>query len=321
MNKRNSAASEPLEHKNVKKFREEKKVIGCKKHATAYLITDQHTGDLLCSKCGYVADERMISDEAEWRNFGDDTNAEKWEKSRIGGAENPFFSDDANLGTIIRSFGTNNNRYSTFGANVLNLSKRHSVDNALQNAFVRITEMCDRINLPGSVVQCAKKVYHDVYRQLQLKGNILFIDSKVAASVYIACRLEDCPRTSREIAAISEVMRHDILNSSKRIIKVLKLDVNKVDCGKLITRICKNVGLSIGIERIANEIVEKTHKKVKARYYVNPEKVAGAIIYLAQQQTGVAYDEDSLKVWRTNIGESINIDEDEIQKIAEFIQN
>lgn len=77
-------AAVKIEHKNIREI-QKAKIDGCTRHPGAYLVTDDHTGDLLCSDCGYVIDERMICDSAEWRNFEDDSNAVKHLKSRVGG--------------------------------------------------------------------------------------------------------------------------------------------------------------------------------------------------------------------------------------------
>lgn len=228
-------ATAKIEHKNV---REIKKLQnnGCKRHPDAYNVTDDHTGDVLCSKCGYVIDERMICDDAEWRNFADDSNAVKNLKSRVGGSENPFLSDDANLGTIVQITG-NDERQSAYGESIKNAFSKLSVDRALSTAFSRISEMCDRMQLPDGVTQTAKKLYHDAYRNFKLKGQIQTADPKVAAAVYIACRKEQCSRSSREMTAFSECQRREIVKAAARMLKALPtIQVDKENAIHLIGR-------------------------------------------------------------------------------------
>ena len=47
---------------------------------------DSKSGDLICYSCGVVQQERMISDEQEWREFDDDTPEES--QARVGFAYN-----------------------------------------------------------------------------------------------------------------------------------------------------------------------------------------------------------------------------------------
>lgn len=87
-------ADSEIVHKNLKLVKELRK-MGCKEHGDTNLI-DNGEGDLVCTECGVVVEDRMICEDAEWRNFNDDSITEKWSKSRTGGAENLFLSDDAN---------------------------------------------------------------------------------------------------------------------------------------------------------------------------------------------------------------------------------
>lgn len=164
-----SAKSTVIEHKNVKLLREMREV-GCKEHGDAHLINDEQSGDLVCVQCGVVVDERMMSEEAEWRNFEGDSMADKWSKSRAGDAGNPFLSDDANLGTVVKVMDTNRNESKSFGSNIVKQFKRRSVDNALNHAFREINDMGDRINLPSSVTYAAKQLYTQLYHEIKLKG-------------------------------------------------------------------------------------------------------------------------------------------------------
>src|SRR5438046_3093901 len=52
------------------------------------LVEDFANGDVVCTVCGVVAEERSISDESEVRVFNDDP--ESYTKSRISGSYNPL---------------------------------------------------------------------------------------------------------------------------------------------------------------------------------------------------------------------------------------
>lgn len=311
------AAAAKLKHKNVRTIKKEK-IDCCKRHPDAYLLTDDHTGDLLCSKCGYVVDERMICDEAEWRNFEDDSNAMKHLKSRVGGNENPFLSDDANLGTIVQITG-NDERQSAYGGTIKNAYKKLSVDRALSVAFSRISEMCDRMNLPEGVVLTAKKIYHDTYRSFKLKGQIQVSDAKVAAAVYIACRKEQCSRSSREMTAFSESPRREILTAANRMLKVLPIQVDKENAIHLIGRIRGQLNLPREIERAAIGIIESAMVVVKERKFF-AETVAGSSIYLAQKRWLDVTDATLLRIIRNRVGQVVGLKEATIHRVGRLIE-
>lgn len=315
--KKEKSTAPKYEHKNIREIKKEK-INGCKRHPNAYLVTDDHTGDLLCSSCGYVIDERMICDEAEWRNFEDDSNAVKNLKSRVGGNENPFLSDDANLGSIVQITG-NDERQTTYGESIKNAYKKQSVDRALSVAFLRISEMCDRMQLPDGVAQTAKKLYHDSYRSFKLKGKIQTADAKVAAAVYIACRQEQCSRSSREMTAFSECQRKEIVTAAARMIKLLPFEVAKENAIHLIGRVRGHLNLPREIERDAFKIIESAMVVVKERNFF-AETVAGASIYLAQKRWLALKDATLLRIIRNRIGRVVGLKEATILRVGNLIE-
>ena len=56
--------------------------INCK--AINSYVIDMHNGELVCTNCGFVAEESIIDDTYEKRNFGSDNGGNRSE-SRIGG--------------------------------------------------------------------------------------------------------------------------------------------------------------------------------------------------------------------------------------------
>lgn len=198
----------------------------CKKYpkCDGYLFEDCTTGDLVCGQCGLVAGEGLICEQVEWRSFSDETFAEKQEKSRVSRAENPFFDD--NLGTTISMEDINGNRATSFGLNIEKQHKRRSADNALAAAFRNIDEAGDRISLPGSVLRYAKYVYNEFYRKAGLKGNILFLDTKIGACMYVACVKENCARSVGKICAITGENKLDTKKAILKICKKLKIQLN-----------------------------------------------------------------------------------------------
>lgn len=274
------AADPVAEHKNVKLMRQQK--YGCKKHGDTNLTEDHATGDIICTVCAIVVEERMLTDEAEWRCFGDDTQGEKWSKSRAGDAENPFLSADFNLGTTIKMFAptpaASSNNYSS---NIVKQYQRRSVDNALKHAFKEIATMGDRLNLPSSVLAKANALYSRLYRRIKLKGNKLPVDSKAAACMYIACKEEECSRTVQEIAATYGTPKTALSAAIKRALKALDVQMPQSHGIEMIDRYCAHLDISkterIRAWRIADQI-ERLEWKTK----IPAENIAVTAILLAK---------------------------------------
>lgn len=277
---------EKTEHKNIKLVREYgKDKYGCKTHGDDNLIEDHCSGDVICKSCGVVIESRMISDSAEWRNFADDSQMEKWSKSRTGDAEKPFLSADYNLGTIIKSFEKNLKNVSSFNGSIMNQFNRRSVDKALTYAFKEIDIMGDRINLPNSVLYRAKSLYNQLYRHIKLKGNILHVDSKMAACLFIACEMEECSRSKREIAAIYDVRKTTLSNAINRARKSLALEAINTSSVEMIDRYCSYLTCSKPERKrallIARQLEMQTQHLKKKTKTLPLEAIAASSIYLA----------------------------------------
>ena len=56
--------------------------VACHSHPDANLIEDDRAGDMICSMCGLVVDERVIDVSLEWRTFSNDKSY--WRKVMDG---------------------------------------------------------------------------------------------------------------------------------------------------------------------------------------------------------------------------------------------
>lgn len=300
--------------KNVKGYPPSDK---CKYHPNGYLVVDISSGNLVCDQCGVVAADRVISEEAEWRSFGNDTFAEKQAKSRVGQAENPFLDND--LGTAISKVDKNGNSTTSFGSSIEKQYKRRTIDSALTSAFRSIDEAGSRISLPESVLYRAKSLYNDFYRKSNLKGNIMFLDAKVGACLYVACIKESCPRTVREICAITGISKHDTTKAISKMCKVLKITLN-MDSTEMISRFCTDLNLPKDkfklVVKQAREYASKIAEQQLSRK-LYPESIAGAAIYLATQSEDMAkYYQMTKKI----VGSVVGVAANTIARSTKYVQ-
>lgn len=284
-----SVAADPVaEHKNVKLMRQQK--YGCRKHGDTKLTEDHTTGDIICTVCGIVVEERMLTDEAEWRCFGDDTQGEKWSKSRAGDAENPFLSANFNLGTTIKTFGPNQTASTNnYSSNIVKQYERRSVDNALKHAFKEIATMGDRLHLPSSVLSKANSLYSQLYRRFKFKGNKLLVDSKAAACLYIACKEEECSRTLQEVAATYGTTKSALSSAINRAIKSLNVQTRVSHGIEMIDRYCAHLDIS-KVERIRAWRIADQIERLKFGKKIPPEHIAVTAILMAKASSHGKHD-------------------------------
>lgn len=284
MNPKVKNAPEPPKkiHKNIIAVNEQRK-YGCKTHGDDHLIEDVSSGDMICTKCAVVVEERMICDEAEWRCYDGDTQSEKWAKSRIGGTENPLLSADYNLGTMVKNMDRNSTK-SSFSSNIVNQYKRRSVDNALSHAFKEIDTIGERMGLPLMILQQAKVYYQKLYHHMKFKGNILFIDSKTAACLYIACRTENAYRSTGEIAGCYDVKRSALQQAITRAKNALGLKMPHAPGALMIDRYSGYFAMARNVSKRARHIADYIDYR-ELNKKLSPEYVAATSMYLAISST------------------------------------
>lgn len=149
----------------------------------------------------------------------------------------------------------------------------------------RLDEMADRIHLPESVLEYAQFLYYKMYKRGQYKGIALHTDAKVGACLYIACFNAQCPRTVNEICSISENCPTSIRSAIKKITKLLKLPVGRIECSAVLPRFCAWLDLPHQIEREAATIANAFNKYYTAHDF-QVETLSGAAIYYAAIKTG-----------------------------------
>ena len=73
-------------------------------------------------------------------------------------------------------------------------------------AFVFLRDICENHHFPPKFARTAFKKYQEKFPRLRKKGQKLWTrDEKLAFSLYLACLVEEAPRTIKEIASVCHV--------------------------------------------------------------------------------------------------------------------
>eukprot|EP01026_Neomeris_dumetosa_P041162 TRINITY_DN3403_c0_g1_i4.p1 TRINITY_DN3403_c0_g1~~TRINITY_DN3403_c0_g1_i4.p1 ORF type:complete len:343 (+),score=52.46 TRINITY_DN3403_c0_g1_i4:131-1159(+) len=194
----------------------------------AEFVDDHAKGDMICKGCGMVAEAHMVDEGSEWRTFSD-KGGDGADPNRVGGPENPLF-EGSGLSTMIgkNTKGDDGNMMST-------LSRMHnrntgSKDRQMTTASTEIGKICDTLSLPGIIKQRALETFKDVVthnaKQLRGKGTT----ATYGACTFIACRLENNPRSYKEIcAAANDLTKKELGRVVKQILDLLKQNNKNTD--------------------------------------------------------------------------------------------
>ncbi|GFQ94580.1 transcription initiation factor IIB [Trichonephila clavata] len=173
-----------------------------------------------------ASSSKVIDVDSEWRTFSNE-KADS-DPSRVGAAENPLLNG-SDLSTVIGRDMGDASFVKSRTAKYQNRKTTRSSEQALINAFKKISNMADRINLPKTIMDRANSLFKQVHegKILQHRNN----DAIVSSCVYVACRQEGVPRTFNEICAVLNVSKKEVGRCFKLILKALQTSVDLLTTG------------------------------------------------------------------------------------------
>jgi transcription initiation factor TFIIB len=255
------------------------------------LITDQESGEIVCSSCGQV-----ISDTIQQSLEG----ATTWGSSKIGndnknravGMPISAARHDMGLATLIgkankdasgrmldTAMRTTMERLRTWDYR----TQIHTpTDRNLKSAFSQLDNLKDKLALPNSVVEKAAYIYRKAQERGMVRGRT--IRSVLAATSYIVCREMGISRTLKDIAMAADVRPKDLSRTYRLLVFELDLKVPIIDPMKAIARIANKAELKETTKRQAiNIMYEVTKRELSAGK--DPMGLAASVLYLASHMT------------------------------------
>ena len=164
-------------------------------------------------------------------------------------------------------------------------------EKSLYDEFQFITIMAQNAGIPKIFIDDAMSIHKDISEQKMFRG--LNRDGMKAASIYISCRLNGCPRTSHEIAEIFKLdntsatngcsMAVNILHNIERNIDPLQQTVLATTTpSSFIERYCSRLNISHELTILSKFIA----KKIEDQQIISdntPHSIAAGIIYFISQ--------------------------------------
>lgn len=243
-------------------------------------VSDEETGEIVCGMCGYVIADRIANMNPEWNSFSDETN-----KQRTG-SNITLARHDMGLSTIINPINrdvTGKPLSSAMKSTVKRLriwEKRNGAptDKNFIIAFAELERAKDKLVVSEAVVEKAAYIYRKIVERRLTKGRN--ISTFVAASLYVACRITETPRTIKDIQKATNIHKRELTKYYRLIIREFDLQIPVVDPIQCITRIANNAGVSEKTRRFAVDIIHKA-KQSGILEGKDPTSIAATAIYLA----------------------------------------
>jgi transcription initiation factor TFIIB len=254
---------------------------------SAVSLTDE--GFLTCTnkKCSIIYKD-ILDQSAEWRYYGVDDNQVN-DPTRCGMPVNPLLVESS-FGCKVICEGSSTyemrkiRRYTEWQS--MPYKEKSQYDE-----FQRITIIANNGGIPKIIIDEALRHHKKISEHKTFRGSNR--DGIIAASIYIACRIHNCPRTAKEIAtifnldntsatkgcknavAIINEIENDLENSDKTSFCNTKPDAfierycSRLNINNELTKVCKFIALRIEKN---NYIPENT-----------PHSIAAGIVYFISQ--------------------------------------
>lgn len=255
----------------------------CKSNSIFY---DFITGETVCNDCGYVYRKELLDRSPEWRAFN---QVEADKLSRVG-LPLTLRVHDRGLSTVIgtRNIDHKGNKLPPKRRNTFyrlrkwdNRSKNNdSLDRNLILALRQISQMCNKLCLPNSVMETSASIYREALRKDCIKGRT--IKGTAAVSVYTACRLCRVSRNLADISQVSNIDKKNLARTYRYIIQHLDTEIPQTNIGKIISTLIQKLELSGNVEKISLDLLEIA-SRLKLTNGKRPSGIAGSIVYVASQ--------------------------------------
>ena len=252
----------------------------CKKNS---LITDPYTGEIACGSCGSVFSERVIDSGAERSGYF----SEEYQNNSRSGQKISLKMIDMGLSTIIESKDRDStgkslsveNRRMFYRLRMWDRNSRSSnAVKSFQKAFTLLDGISSKLALPESIVEYTAYLFRKIAAKKILTGRST--SGILCATIYIACRSTNTPRTLQDVADAGNIKKKDLQRTYRFLVKELQINPESYDPIEFVTRISTAVNISEKTERLAFKILSISAKK-NISASKNPIGMAAAAVNLA----------------------------------------
>lgn len=255
-----------------------------------YSLAFSEEGFLTCTNnhCGIVYKD-MLDQSPEWRYYGADDNNSN-DPTRCGMPINPLL-EESSYGCKVLCVGKSSyemrkvRRYTEWQS--MPYKEKSQYDE-----FQKITIMAQNAGIPKIIIDSAIRYHKKIceYEQTFRGDNK---DGLIAASIYIACRINNYPRTAKELATIFHLDVTSATHGCKNaqlIINQLEKDVDNEDKTSFcktkpeafIERYCSRLNINLELTNLCKFISIKIEKQ-DLMPENTPHSIAAGVVYFISQ--------------------------------------
>jgi transcription initiation factor TFIIB len=268
-----------------------------------YTLAFSEEGFLTCTnrKCGIVYKD-IVDHSAEWRYYGADDNQNS-DPTRCGMPINPLL-EESSYGCKVICVGPMSyemrkiRRYTEWQS--MPYKEKSQYDD-----FQVITIMAQNAGMPKMIIDDAIR-YHKKISEYELTFRGDNRDGILAASIYISCRINEFPRTAKEIANIFHL---DVTSATKgcknALIIINNLEKDMVNKDKtifcktkpeaFIERFCSKLNINTELTKLCQFISMKI-EKANIMPENTPHSIAAGVVYFISQICNLNISKRDVKI-------------------------
>jgi transcription initiation factor TFIIB len=294
----------------------------CEMCTSSLMYSDE--GFLTCSnnKCGIIYKD-ILDQSPEWRFYGADDNQSS-DPTRCGMPINPLLAESS-FGCKVLCSGPSSyqmrkiRRYTEWQSMPYAEKTRY-------DEFQRITLMAQNAGIPKLIIDSAI-VYHKRISEHERSFRGDNKDGIIAASIYISCRINNYPRTAKELATIF----HLDITSATQGCKNAQLIINELEKDMInsdktafckttpeafIERYCSKLNINTELTKLAQFVSIKIDKN-NMMPENTPHSIAAGVVYFIAQLCKLNISKKDVK----NVSEISEVTINKVHKKLEALQN
>ncbi len=245
------------------------------------MITDVESGEIICNKCGIVVVRDLEDTKKIWHKAEDNGNDTR------NGNPSSLTLYDQGLTTKI----CNSNRDAS--GNIINsmmmvrlnrmknLDKRSQINKSARNlgrAFRQLDSLKDKLGLSNAVIEKTAYIYRKVQEAGLVRGRK--VNTVLGASLYVACREFEIPRTLREISVVNNEKYRETSRVYRQIVLHLEKQVPRINLFRYVEKVGKKAKLEEKNIREALRLMKRV-QETGLSAGKEPMGIVGAVIYLS----------------------------------------
>lgn len=252
-------------------------------------------------KCGLMY-TNTLDYSPEWRYYGaDDKNAN--DPTRCGNPINPLLQESS-FGCKILCSSKSSYEMKKIGKWTEWQSMPHK-EKSLYEEFQFITIMAQNSGIPKIFIDNAMIIHKDISEQQMFRG--LNRDGIKAASIYISCRLNGCPRTAQEISEIFKLDKTSATTGCSTAVNILNnIDRNSggdfkkqnelcmTTPSSFIDRYCSKLNMNQEMTMLCKFVAQKVEKDELISDNT-PHAIAAGIVYFIALKCNMNVSKSDMK--------------------------